>query len=176
MVRLLGFRTVATPVLLAVALAGCQTPGEDLKANVYRADQVNQAQVANVVNILAVMPAKIEADNTQQKKAAELAGGVVGAFAGGALGSNMLNHNKVGGALLGGAGGGVVGAGAGSLVPDKILVDGVSLTYEMKGRTLNSAQVGELCEYAPGKAVMVSTSPTEKRIQPNAQCPKKPTS
>lgn len=160
-------------VLSAFALAGCQAPGENLKANVYRADQVNTAQAATIANILAVMPAKIEADNTQQKQVAQLAGGILGAAAGGVAGSNLFTRNKVGGTALGAVGGGAVGAMAGSLVPDKILVEGVSITYEMNGRTLNSAQVGRNCEYAPGKAVLVSTSPIETRIQPNATCPAK---
>ena len=168
-----SMRVVVLPIAAVIALAGCQAPGENMKANVYRSDQVNTAQEAKVVNILAVLPAKIEADNTQQKEAAQLAGGLLGVVAGGAAGSNILTRNKTGGALLGAAGGGAVGAMAGSLVSDKVLVDGVSLTYEFNGKTLNSAQVGQLCEYAPGKAVMVSSTPTETRIQANAVCPVK---
>jgi len=157
-------------------LVGCQTPGENLKANVYRADQVNTAQEAKVVNILAVLPAKIEADNTQQKQAAQLAGGLLGAVAGGVAGSNMVSRNKVGGATLGAVGGGTAGALAGSLVSDKVLVDGVSITYEYNGKTLNSAQVGQSCEYVPGKAVLISTGANETRIQANATCPVKASS
>lgn len=163
-------RVVALPAAIALALAGCQAPGENLKPNVYRADQVNTAQGAKVVNILAVFPAQIEADNSQQKAAAQVAGGVLGAVGGGVIGSN-ITRQKTTGAVLGAAGGGVAGTVAGSLVPDKVLVDGVSLTYEVDGQTLNSAQVGKQCEYVPGKAVVISTSPTETRIQPNATCP-----
>lgn len=155
-----------------VSLAACQAPGENLKANVYQANQVNQAQNATVINILAVLPAKIEADNTQRKQVAQVAGGVLGAVAGGVIGSSVAGrHDQFGATVVGGAAGGVAGVAAGSLVPNTVLVDGVSLTYEVNGRTLNSAQVGQLCEYTPGKAVMVSTSPTETRIQPNATCP-----
>lgn len=165
--------SITIPLLLAASLAGCEAPGENLKANVYRPDQVNTAQSAMIANILAVMPAKIEADNTQQKQTAQIAGGLLGAVAGGVLGSDLSRWNKVGGATVGAVGGGTAGALAGSLVPGKVLVDGVSLTYEMNGRTMNSAQVGRMCEYVPGKAVLVSTGPTETRIQPNATCPGK---
>lgn len=153
---------------------GCQTPGENLRSDVYRADQVNSAQQASVVTILAVLPAKIEADNTQQKQAAQLAGGFLGAVAGGVAGSNLAGHgNKTAGATLGALGGGGAGAFAGSLVSDKVLVEGVSITYDQKGNTLNSAQVGKLCEFMPGKAVVISTGPGVTRIQPNATCPVK---
>ncbi len=151
-------------------LFGCAATGENLQSNVYKAGQVNTAQAAKVVNILAVMPAKIEVDNAQQKKEAEVVGGLLGAIGGGVIGNTTTNHSA-GGTLLGGAAGGVGGAALGSLVSDKVLVDGVSLTYEADGKTLNSAQVGKLCEFHPGKAIMISTSPMETRIQPNATCP-----
>jgi outer membrane lipoprotein SlyB len=172
--KMFGIRGIAF-ALSGIALMGCQAPGENLKANVYRSDQVNTAQQATIANILAVLPAKIEADNAQQKQAAQLAGGLLGGIAGGVAGSHLASYNRVGGAALGAVGGGTVGVLAGSLVPDKVLVEGVSITYEINGMTLNSAQVGRLCEYVPGKAVVVSTGPTETRIQPNAVCPAKAT-
>ena len=151
-------------------LAACQPPGENLQANVYRAGQVNQQQEAKVVSVLAVMPAKIEVSNEQAQKAAQVAGGILGVVGGAAIG-NSFGGNRGGNALLGGLAGGAAGASAGSLVPDKVLVDGVSITYVDHGRTLNSAQVGKMCEFAPGKAVVISTGPGETRIQPNTTCP-----
>jgi outer membrane lipoprotein SlyB len=151
-------------------LSGCQTPGENLQANVYKENQVNSAQKAKVVKILAVMPAKIEVDNSQNQKTATTVGALLGAVGGGVLGNEISAQKGTGtvvGAVAGGAGGGAVG----SLVPGKVLVAGVSITYVYNGKTLNSAQVGRLCEYTPGKAVVISTSPTETRIQPNATCP-----
>jgi outer membrane lipoprotein SlyB len=41
----------------ALLLTACQTPGENLKANVYSAGQVNTRQEAKVINILAVLSA-----------------------------------------------------------------------------------------------------------------------
>jgi outer membrane lipoprotein SlyB len=161
-----------SPLLASVFLTACQPPGQDLGANVYQANQVNTVQQAKVVTILAVMPAKVAADNTQEKKGAEVAGALLGAIGGGVLGNSFAGHNAAG-TTVGVIGGGLAGSAVGSLVPDKVLIDGVSVTYDDHGQTLNSAQVGQLCEYVPGKAIVVSTSPTETRIQPNAVCPAK---
>jgi outer membrane lipoprotein SlyB len=160
----------ASTLIAALALAGCQAPGENLQANVYRASQVNSRQEAKVVNILAVMPAKVEVDNAQAQKTAQIVGGLLGAVGGGVAGNKLGNHSTAG-TTLGAVGGGAAGAAVGSLVPGKVLVDGVSITYEEQGKTFNSAQVGQFCEFAPGKAVVIATSPTETRIQPNATCP-----
>ena len=155
----------------ALVLAGCQTPGANLASNAYQADQVNTRQAAKIVTILAVMPAKVEVDNTQAKQTAQLVGGILGAALGAVAGNNVGAHSTANSAL-GMVAGGVVGASAGSLEPGKVLVNGVSITYEDGKRTFNSAQVGKLCQFTPGKAVMVSTSPMDTRIQPNATCPK----
>lgn len=157
-----------SPLLAALILSGCAATGENLQANVYRAGQVNQVQEAKTIKILAVMPAKVEVDNTAGKKQAEVGGAIIGALLGGAIGNR---GGRPGSGATGAIIGGAAGAGAGSMVSDKVLVDGVSLTYVYNNRTLNSAQVGKACEYAPGTAVMISTSPTETRIQANATCP-----
>ena len=158
-------------VLVAlVSLAGCQASGDDLRSNVYGADQVNSRQEAVVVQVLSVMPARIRVDNSKQKQTAQVVGALFGAAGGGFLGSR-LGHGSAFGTSAGVLGGGALGAGAGSLVSGQTLVDAVSLTYLQDGHTFNSAQVGEICEFMPGKAIVVSTSPTETRIQPNTTCP-----
>lgn len=160
----------ASQVLISISvvalLTACAKPGADLQANVYSADQVNQAQAANVVKILAVLPAKIEVSNAQEKAGAQVLGALFGAAAGAALGGHF-GGAAIGGALAGGAGGAV----GGSLVPGRTLVEGVSLTYAFRGKTMNSAQVGRRCQFRNGKAIMVSTGPNSTRIQPNATCP-----
>lgn len=154
------------PVLFA---AGCAQPGANLGANVYQAGQVNQRQAAKVVNVLAVLPARVEVSNQQNKATAQMVGGLLGAIGGAALGGGLA-HNG-GTALFGGAAGGGIGVAAGSIVPDSVLVEGVSLTYVEDGQTLNSAQVGKACEFRPGEAIVVSTGGSETRVQPNAECP-----
>lgn len=163
-------KTVIAIVIASMALTGCVTTGEGLQANVYKAGQVNQVQEAKTVKILAVLPAKVEVDNSAARRQAEVGGAILGALLGAAAGNRS---SRAGTGAIGAVGGAAAGAAAGSMVSDKVLVDGVSLTYVYNNRTLNSAQVGKACEYQPGVAVMISTSPTETRIQANATCPPK---
>jgi len=157
--------------LLAVAsiLSGCAATGESLQSNVYRAGQVNTAQAARSIKIITVLPAKIEVDNSEQKKQAQVGGAILGALAGGLGGGfgGLGGLGTTGTTIAGGA----AGAAAGSLVSDKILVEGVSIAYSENGKMFTSAQVGRACEYRPGTTIIISTSPTETRIQPNASCP-----
>jgi outer membrane lipoprotein SlyB len=162
-------KTIVIAVLAAMTLSGCVTTGEGLQANVYKAGQVNQVQEAKVIKIMAVLPAKVEVDNSAARKQAEVGGAILGALLGAAAGNRS---SRAGTGAIGAVGGAAAGAAAGSLVGDKVLVDGVSLTYEYKNRILTSTQVGKACEYKIGASVMISTSPTETRIQPNDACPK----
>ncbi|WP_207003884.1 hypothetical protein [Trinickia mobilis] len=157
-------------VALMAGLAGCQTPGQEYGANVYNAGQVNTRQEAATVQILAVLPAKVQVSNAQNQRAAAIAGGVLGALAGGVAGANVGHYHQQN-TVLGAAGGGVAGAALGSLVPGTVLVDGVSIAYKQEGKVYNSAQVGQLCQFQPGTAIIVSSGPNETRIQPNAVCP-----
>ncbi len=158
---------ILTPSLLicVLALTGCAS-GDQYKANVYRQGQVNQAQAAKMVQIMAINPAKIEVDNSQGKQAAQIGGAIIGALLGGAAGNRSNN------AAVGAVAGGVVGAAAGTMVSDKTLVDGVQLTYVENNRMLSSAQVGKMCEFKLGTALVISTGySTETRIQPNNEVP-----
>jgi outer membrane lipoprotein SlyB len=163
--------TMAATGLLAVALlSGCQTPGQELGANVYNAGEVNSRQEAETVQILAVLPAKVQVSNAQNQHTAQVVGGILGALAGGIAGANVGRYHQTN-TVLGAAGGGVAGAAAGSLVPSTELVDGVSIAYKQDGKVFNSAEVGQVCQFQPGTAIMISTGPNETRIQPNATCP-----
>ncbi len=156
-----------------LTLSGCMSTGEKHQANVFKANQVNSQQEVKVVNIIAILPAKVEVSNKENKQAAQTAGAIFGAILGAAVNNNQRN-STLGGNALAGAVGGAVGGATGSLVSDTTLVDGVSLTYKdvESGKVLNSAQVGLPCEYKTGEAIMISTSDKETRIQPNATCPK----
>jgi outer membrane lipoprotein SlyB len=161
-------------VSASLLLFGCQNAGEDMKGNVYKMGQGNVGHEAKVINILALAPAQLEADNSQQKKGAEVLGGLLGAVGGGVAGNKLAgNGNRTGGTIIGAAGGGAGGALLGSMVSDKTLVDGVSITftYEATDKTDNAGQVGKLCEYKLGKAILVVTGPNQYRIQPNSTCP-----
>lgn len=158
----------AALIVTALSLAGCAS-GDQYKANVYRAGQVNQAQSAKMIQIMAINPAQIEVDNSKGKQAAQIGGAILGALLGGAAG----NHSGNVGA--GAVAGGVVGVAAGTMVSNKVLVDGVQLTYVDNNQMMSSAQVGKLCEFKLGTALVISTSNSyETRIQPNndVPCPK----
>lgn len=157
-----------TTALCGVLIVGCAATGEQYASNVYTSDKVNTQQEVKTVKIIAVLPARVQVDNTQAKQNAQIVGGVLGALAGGLTG-NKLDGGR--GTLTGGAVGAGVGVAAGSLVSDKVLVDGVSLTYKDGAKTFNSAQVGKLCEFNPGTAILITTVTSETRIQPNAVCP-----
>ena len=153
-----------------ISLIGCSATGENLKSNVYKAGQVNTTQAVRTIKITAVLPAQIEIDNTEQKKQAMLAGGALGALAGGLAGGfgGIGTAGTVGTTL----GGGALGAAGGSMVSDKVLVEGVSIAYLENGNLLTSSQVGKLCEFKPNAtALIISTGPNETRIQSNAVCP-----
>lgn len=162
--RLIPFQFVT--ISMFALLAGCAQPGADLQANVYQADQVNQTQNAKVIDILSLSPAKVEVNNAQNQKEAEVAGGLIGALAGGIAGNQMGNNTAAGGLV-----GGVAGAAAGSLVPGSTLVPGVTIGYSEAGKILTSTQVGQMCEFQFGRALVVSTQANETRVQPNAACP-----
>lgn len=157
-------------ICISAMLCGCQATGEKYGANVYRAGEVNTQQNAKTVEILAVMPARIEVDNKQQKQAAQVFGALLGAVAGAAVGHSLGDQSGTNTAI-GAAGGAGAGAAAGSLVSDTALVDGVSIAYKSENQVYNSAQVGKVCEFAPGTAIMISAAANETRIQPNAVCP-----
>ena len=156
-------------VFVTVVLSGCAATGAGLKGNVYKAGQVNTTQKARTIKITAVLPAKIKIDNTQQKNQAMVAGAMLGALIGGIGGeASGLEKYEVVGTTAGGA---AVGAGAGLLVSDTVLVQGVSIAYIENGEMLTSSQVGELCEFkANAIALIITTGPNETRIQPNAVC------
>lgn len=158
-------------ILIICTLSACATPGEENRADSYTADQVNARQEAKVVNILAVLPARVQVSNEHNQRAAQIGGALLGLGTGVGLGVGLGGNAGMG--ALGAVGGGVAGAGAGSLVPGKVMVNGVSLTYTQDGHTFNSAQVGKICEYKPGQAIMIMTSASVTRIQPNATCPTK---
>ncbi|HCO8236584.1 glycine zipper 2TM domain-containing protein [Escherichia fergusonii] len=157
---------------LSAGISGCQSNADEYAADVYEANQLNSKQETKTVNIISVLPAKVAVDNTANKQAAQTFGAILGAVAGGVAGHNVGTGSNLGTAA-GAVGGGAVGAAAGTLVKDKSIVEGVSLTYKDGTKMFTSTQVGKSCQFTPGLAVVISTKNNETRIQPNASCPKK---
>lgn len=159
----------------AALLAGCATDGSMYRSDVYTAGQVNQMQEVRTVEIIAVQSARVAVGNTEDRTDARNIGMILGAIAGAAIG-NHNNHStsaRVMGGLAGGALGGIAGQSVGGNRQE--LVNGVQITFRDGNKLYNSAQVGQVCEFKTGTAIMVSQSPTETRIQPNNPygCPKK---
>ena len=155
------------PAMLAsAALAtGCASDGSLYRSDVYTAPMVNQAQEVKTVEIIAVVPARVAVTNSDNRTDARNVGMLLGAIAGAVI-ANQGSHstsNKIAGGLAGGAIGGLAGQAAGGGRQE--LVNGM----------FNSAQVGQVCEFKTGTAIMVSPSPNETRIQPNNPygCPRK---
>ncbi len=157
-------------LLAVLALSGCQSNADNFAADVYDTTQVNSKQETKMVTIVSVLPAKIAVDNKANKEAAQTFGAVVGAVTGGIIGHNTKSGSKLATAA-GAAGGTALGAAAGSLVKDKTIVEGVSLTYKDGTKVYTSTQVGKTCQFTTGLAAMISTKENETRIQPNATCP-----
>jgi outer membrane lipoprotein SlyB len=160
-------------LILATLLTACKTPtGENLASNVYSTDQVNQKQESKTIEIIAISPAKIKMENKENKQAAQLLGGLAGGIGGGILGHNVSDKYDKEGAVIGGVGGAAIGATAATaLVDGEVLVDAVTLSYIHDEKTLSSTQVGKICEFKQGTALMIITQANETRIQPNATCP-----
>lgn len=151
----------------AALLAGCATDGSIYRSDVYNAGQVNQMQEVKTVEIIAVQSARVAVSNTNDRTDARNVGMILGAIAGAAIG-NHNNHStsaRVMGGLAGGALGGLAGQSVGG--DRQELVNGVQITFRSGNKLYNSAQVGQVCEFKVGTAIMVSQSPTETRIQPN---------
>ena len=155
-------------LVLAIAFWGCAT-GLNLRAHTYSAEQVNTRQEARLIEIISVMPAKVVVDNSEQKQNAQIAGTTLGALAGGLAGG--LGGLTSGGTAGTTAAGGIVGVAAGSMAPNSVAVDGVTIGYRdgQANKIFTSSQVGMECEFVKGTALLVSTVKGETRIQPNAE-------
>ncbi|WP_394166710.1 hypothetical protein [Photobacterium piscicola] len=149
-------------------ISGCQATGEQYQADVFTTNDVNSKKEVKTVELLMIQLGKIQIDNTSAKETATKTAGIFGAVLGAALGSASNSET----AALAGIAGGTVGAIGGSMVADKVMVDGVMLTYVENGKTYTSAQVGKECQFKVGIAAMIFDESTkETRIQPNNKCP-----
>ena len=161
--NLSGYKKTLAVAIFGLTLAGCQG-GANYQANVYSAAQLNQKVDTQLVKILAITAAKVQIDNSQNKKAATVFGAVLGAVIGAQNSGRHQGQSAAVGALAGGA--------MGSLVSNTQLVDGVQLSYQDNGKLVTSVQVGSLCQFKIGQAVSMQTKQHETRIQPNATCSK----
>lgn len=162
---MVSIKHVSLSLAIVAALAGCQANGDIYRSDVYQAGQVNQAQQVQTVEIIALQPARVAVNNSSDRTTNQLLGTVLGGILGGVIGNSIDSGT---GTTVGAIAGGALGAaGASYASPQEALVNGVQITFRMNGRIFNSAQVGKMCEFKYGPAIMVSTGPTSTRIQPN---------
>ncbi len=162
---MVSIKNVALASAVVAILAGCQANGDIYRSDVYSAGQVNQAQQVQTVQIIAIQPARVAVNNSTDRSTNQLLGTVIGGLIGGVIGHSI---DRGSGTTIGAIAGGALGAAGSSYAsPKDALVNGVQLTFKMNGRIFNSAQVGKMCEFKLGPAIMTSTSPTSTRIQPN---------
>ena len=79
---------------LTVALSGCATDGNYYRSDVYSSSQVNQAQRVNTVEIIAINPAQVAVNNSENSDRARATGAILGAIAGGS--DTYLGKGKAG--------------------------------------------------------------------------------
>jgi hypothetical protein len=147
-------------------LNGCAATEENLVSSADKL-QVENTPPVKSIKIISVLPTKIEVDNSQAQFA---------------LGVSSAAARGIGG-IYGGAGslgtmgttieGGSIGNSTGLAIPDKVLVDGVSISYSFNEKTFTTSQPGRTCEFQPGTTVLLANDNdvNKTRIQPNASCP-----
>lgn len=155
---------------LTLTMAGCaMEDGTRYRSDVYSAGSVNRVQAVETVEIVYISPAQVEVPVSGDRDRAQMTGMILGAIAGAAIGNH--GHHSTSSRVMGGLAGGALGNLAGQAIGDRSsneFVDGVQLTYRGKdGRLYQSAQVGNLCEYRLGTAMLVAPRQGDARIQPN---------
>lgn len=161
------FTKIAAVALAVSMMTGCAVVEG---GNVYDVTELNSVQETATIDILAIQPARVKVDNSENAAKAQKAAAVGGAILGAVLGYNT--KHRANGAAVGAVGGGLAGAGAGALVPSERIVEGVTISYKGNSKLLSSTQVGRACEFKQGPAVMILAN-GKTRIQPNTECPKK---
>ena len=153
----------------ALVLSGCANDGTAYRADTYSVGQVNQVQEVRTVEIIAINPARVAVPNSDNRETARVAGALIGAIAGAAIGNH--NNHSTSSRVLGGLAGGAVGGMAGDAIGggnSTSYTDGVQLVYRTSdGRMYQSSQVARPCEFKTGTAIIVQPRPSETRIQPN---------
>ncbi|MDA3047825.1 glycine zipper 2TM domain-containing protein [Campylobacter sp. JMF_08 NE1] len=165
-------KIISLSIVAMLALTGC-VDTNTLGSDVYDVNDLNTQQDAKTVQILSIMPAKVAVDNTEAKRTAQGIGTLLGAVGGAILGNKMGGRrHETGGTVAGGTVGAAGGYAAGSMVKDKVVVEGVTIAYKQGTKLKTSTQAGRMCQFKEGTALLISTRTKETRIQPNAVCPK----
>lgn len=184
---------ILTSLFVITLLSGCATTGAEYRADSYSVDAINTKVQAKTIEIIALLPAQVTVSNAKQKNDATKIGALLGGILGAATGNTVRTNRTTSltNTLAGGAVGAGVGGVSGSLVSEQVQVPGIQITYRQTviediedvvngkrvtktvkhKKTFISAQVGKMCEFKNGVALLVETVKAETRIQPNSACP-----
>lgn len=133
---------------LTVALSGCATDGNYYRSDVYSSSQVNQAQRVNTVEIIAINPAQVAVNNSENSDRARATApsSARSPAPPSATTTTTRPRPASSAALPAGAIGGLAGDAVGG--SGTTYVDGVQLVYRSSdGQVYQSTQVGRICEY-----------------------------
>ena len=158
-------------LIAAIALCGCATPQDRYGGDVYDASETNRMRQSDRIEIVDVLPAKINVERSEGNTG-KILGGVAGGTTGAIIGHKLGKHSSsrrlaetVG--LIGGA---AVGALAGDAIQNsQKTVQGSNIIYKLNGKEYSSVQADPPCRFKRGKALLIHTG-SETRVQPNSGC------
>jgi len=147
------------------SLNGCATKEENLVSGADVYQTADKTQPVRSVKIIRVLPTKIEFDNSQAQFALGVSSAAtrgIGGFYGGAGSLGTMGTTIDGGSI---------DNSTGLSAPDRVSVDGVSITYTFNENTITSSQAGRLCEFRPGVSILLTNDENQTRIKTNSSCP-----
>ena len=161
---------LASVLATTVALTGCVSDGGNrYRSDVYSVNNVNRVQRVETITIQSVTPAQIALPRNEGQDRSEITGTIIGAIAGAAIGNH--GHHSTSSRVMGGIAGAALGNLAGNAIGGQVssdYADGVQITWRGKdGNLYQSAQVGRLCEFKVGPALLVAPNSGDARVQPN---------
>ncbi len=153
-------------LIAAIALCGCATPQDRYGGDVYDASETNRMRQSDRIEIVDVLPAKINVERSEGNTG-KILGGVAGGTTGAVIGHKLGKHSssrRLAETV------GLVGAGAGDAIQNsQKTVQGSNIIYKLNGKEYSSVQADPPCRFRRGKALLIHTG-SETRVQPNSGC------
>ena len=158
-------------LIAAIALCGCATPQDRYGGDVYDASETNRMRQSDRIEIVDVLPAKINVERSEGNTG-KILGGVAGGTTGAVIGHKLGKHSSSRrlAETVGLVGGAVVGAVAGDAIQNsQKTVQGSNIIYKLNDKEYSSVQADPPCRFKRGKALLIHTG-SETRVQPNSGC------
>ena len=158
-------------LIAAITLCGCATPQDRYGGDVYDASETNRMRQSDRIEIVDVLPAKINVERSEGNTG-KILGGVAGGTTGAVIGHKLGKHSNSRrlAETVGLVGGAVVGAVAGDAIQNsQKTVQGSNIIYKLNGKEYSSVQADPPCRFRRGKAKLIHIG-NETRVQPNSGC------